>query len=96
MTRIEEIRQALLEVKVNLKTEEVPLEEAYGRVSGEKVTAKMEVPSFKRSAYDGYAIRREDITEASKEHPVTLKVTEVIPAGSPALVAGAEIDVYFI
>lgn len=82
MTRIEEIRQALLEVKVNLKTEEVPIEEAYGRVSGEKVTAKMEVPSFKRSAYDGYAIRREDIREASKEHPVTLKVTEVIPAGS--------------
>lgn len=82
MAGVEQARRALLEVNVSLETEEIPIEETYGRVSGEEVTAELEVPSFRRSAYDGYAIRHEDIREASKEHPVTLKVTEIIPAGS--------------
>lgn len=82
MTRIEEARQTLLETDVNLKMEEIQTEEAYGRVIAENITAKTEVPSFRRSAYDGYAVRREDLKDASKEYPVTLKVRETIPAGS--------------
>ncbi len=82
MERINEARQALLDVSVNLKTEEIPVEEAYGRVAAEHVIAGTAVPAFRRSAYDGYAIRSQDIREASRENPVTLKVTERIPAGS--------------
>ena len=40
------------------------------------------MPSFAKSAYDGYALRQADTAAASPEHPVTLDVTEVIPAGS--------------
>lgn len=81
MAGMKEACQALCEVSVNLRTEEIQIEEAYGRVLSENVTARIAVPSFRRSAYDGYALRSEDIQEASKEHPVTLKVTETIPAG---------------
>ncbi len=82
MERINEARQALLEVSVNLKREKIPVEKAYGRVLAERIMAEMAVPPFRRSAYDGYAIRSEDIREASRKNPVTLKVTERIPAGS--------------
>lgn len=76
--------QALADLDVHPKNEYVPVGEAYGRVAAERVTAKLAVPSFPKSAYDGYALRREDIKDASLEHPVTLRVTETIPAGSVA------------
>ena len=39
------------------------------------------MPPFDRSAYDGYALRSADVAAASPGHPVTLSVTETIPAG---------------
>ena len=84
MTEIERARQALLDVEVNPGTEEIAVEEAWGRVLAERVTAGHDVPSFRRSAYDGYAVRREDIRAASEKAPVTLTVTETVGAGSAA------------
>lgn len=84
MTKIERARQALLDVEVNPGTEEIAVEEAWGRVLAERVTAGHDVPSFRRSAYDGYAVRREDIRAASEKAPVTLTVTETVGAGSAA------------
>lgn len=65
---------------VNL--EYVPLTGAVGRILGETVTAKNDVPPFDRSPFDGYAFRAEDSEKAGPEHPVTLRVLEEIPAGS--------------
>ena len=62
--------------------EHILLQDAFERILAEDITAKIPVPSFAKSAYDGYALRQADTATASPEHPVTLDVTEVIPAGS--------------
>lgn len=62
--------------------ESILLKDAYGRILAQDIVAGIPVPSFFRSAYDGYALRQTDVAAASPEHPVTLDVTEVIPAGS--------------
>ena len=62
--------------------EHILLQDAFERIIAEDITAKIPVPSFAKSAYDGDALRQADTAAASPEHPVTLDVTEVIPAGS--------------
>ena len=74
-------RDLLLSVPVSPQTETVPLVESYGRILAEDVRARIMVPPFMRSPFDGYAIRGEDTADASKEHPVTLRITEELPAG---------------
>ena len=60
----------------------MPLQGCFGRVLAEDVVAAENVPPFDRSPYDGYAFRSADLAGASKERPVTLRITEEIPAGS--------------
>ena len=62
--------------------ETVPLVEAAGRVLAKDVFAIADVPPFDRSPFDGYAFRAEDTMKACKDHPVTLRILEEIPAGS--------------
>ena len=81
-----EARDLLLGLTVPVAAETVPLDKASGRILAFDLTAAEDVPPFDRSAYDGYAFRAADTAEASKEHPVTLKITETVAAGSvPAL-----------
>ena len=79
--RIEEACQLLVEQDICTKTDQIPITESYGRVLAERIAAETAVPSFRRSAYDGYAVRRSDIAWASEASPVTLGVMETIPAG---------------
>ncbi len=65
-----------------VQSEEVPLEEAFGRVLAEDVIAGRDVPAFRRSPYDGYALSSEDSRGASRENPAVLLVNEEVPAGS--------------
>ena len=74
-------RELLLSVPVSPEAEVVPLSESFGRVLAEDIRASLMVPPFERSPFDGYAIRGEDTEGASKEHPVTLRITEELPAG---------------
>ena len=74
-------RELLLSVPVAPKTETVPITECFGRVLAEDIRAHIMVPPFQRSPFDGYAFRGEDTAAASKEHPVTLRITEELPAG---------------
>lgn len=55
------------------RTERVRLEEADGRVLAEDVVAAADVPPFARAAMDGYAVRAEDTSGASRENPHALK-----------------------
>jgi molybdenum cofactor synthesis domain-containing protein len=55
------------------RTERVRLEEADGRVLAEDVVAAADVPPFARAAMDGYAVRAEDTSGASREHPRALR-----------------------
>ena len=73
--------ERLDQIQSNLLVEEVALEKAFGRILATDVVAEMSVPSFRRSPYDGYALRSEDTMGATKEKPVVLKVNEVVAAG---------------
>lgn len=79
---VQEACETLMALGVNPKTERILVEEACQRVLAEDVTAKIAVPSFEKSAFDGYAVRRADIGGASVQVPVKLKVLETIGAGS--------------
>ena len=71
----------LLGVPAQLDTEPVLIGEALGRVAAEAVRADIPFPPFDRSPFDGYALRGEDVADASRERPVTLSVRQEIPAG---------------
>ena len=59
----------------------VALAGAQGLVLADDVVARLALPVFDNSAMDGYAVRAEDISEATPDHPVVLPVAEDIPAG---------------
>jgi molybdopterin molybdotransferase len=59
----------------------IPLAEAQGLVLADDVVARLSLPVFDNSAMDGYAVRAEDTSGATPEHPVLLPVAEDIPAG---------------
>ncbi|WP_163102073.1 gephyrin-like molybdotransferase Glp [Peribacillus alkalitolerans] len=72
----------VMEYKMEGCTEEVLIEESFGRFLGHDLIATHDVPNFDRSPYDGFAIRAVDTKSASIEHPVTLEVVGEIGAGS--------------
>ena len=76
-----EARDLLLRLVRPVSCETVALESCAGRVLAFDLRAEEDVPPFDRSAYDGYAFRAADTAGASEEHPVTLRLTETIPAG---------------
>jgi molybdopterin molybdotransferase len=79
----EEARELILTIPSPApETESVPLTSAYGRVLAEDLSADIDIPPFDRSPFDGYAFRGADTALASERSPVTLKITEEIPAGS--------------
>src|SRR5882757_8125956 len=70
---------------------ELPVAAAIGLVLAEDLRAAIPLPPFDNSAMDGYAVRAEDVADASPERPIRLPVTEDIPAGrtdSPPLLPG--------
>ena len=75
------VREKLLSYIKPLEKEECMLKECLGRVLAQEVTAKMNVPPFSRSAYDGYALRARDTEQASAENPVSFKILEELRAG---------------
>lgn len=81
------VRQALdlvLEGLPRAGQESVPLEAAHGRVLAATVIAPRDVPPFRNSAMDGYAVRSADVAAASATAPVELRVLETVGAGSVA------------
>jgi len=68
------------------ETEEVPLEDALGRVLAEDIVSPIDSPPFDRSAVDGYALRAEDTFQAREYSPVELKVVDEIAAGEESKV----------
>jgi molybdopterin molybdotransferase len=82
-----EVDEALAVVKNNISLEPpevefVPLEEAVGRITGRDILASSDVPSFDRSAVDGYAVRASTTTSATSTNPTELEVLGTSHAGS--------------
>lgn len=75
----EEARNLILNNVAPLGTERVPLLRAAGRILAEEFRAPWDLPVWDNSAMDGYAVRAEDCSA-----PVTLAVTDYLPAGGSA------------
>lgn len=75
-------RETLLRRVSPVGDETAALDDCLGRVLAEALIAAGNVPAFDRSPYDGYAFRASDLAGADESHPVTLRITEEIPAGA--------------
>ena len=76
---------AVAKSKISLEPPEVefvPLEEAVGRITGRDIVAPSDVPSFDRSAVDGYAVQASTTTSATSTNPTELEVVGTSHAGS--------------
>ncbi|MGG4442764.1 molybdopterin molybdotransferase MoeA [Brevibacillus fortis] len=65
-----------------LGVEEVSLENAYSRTLAEDMIAPDNMPHFRRSGMDGFAIMSSSTRGASPESPVLLEVIDNIPCGA--------------
>ena len=63
------------------RTEPVPLDQAHGRVLAESVLAAADVPPFERGAMDGFAVRADDTSGATREVARTLRCVGSIFTG---------------
>jgi molybdopterin molybdotransferase len=65
------------------------LEAAEGCLLAQDVAAASDLPSFDNSAMDGYAVHAADLAAAAAGSPVTLPVTDQIPAGDTRILTVA-------
>lgn len=87
---IDEACRILKDCYVDPVTEEKSISEVYNRVLAQDVSARMSVPPFDKSAFDGYALRAEDTVKAGRETPIELKIVGEIPAGKTMIGAVPE------
>ncbi len=78
---VEQAREEILAHIRPLASEAAPLLQALGRTLAEDVYASEDIPPFDNSAMDGYAVRAVDVSAASPENPVPLRVTTNLAAG---------------
>jgi len=82
-TPVGEARKLFLEnISPIRESEDVPLEACPGRVLAEVVVAERNVPHYRRSAMDGYAVRASDTLGASPSNPVLLQLSDEVGEGS--------------
>ncbi len=63
-----------------LGVESIPLADALGRVTASDLRAAIDVPSFDRSNFDGFAVRAEDTQGAREEAPRRLRLLDEVIA----------------
>jgi len=86
----EQLADVLAAVEL-LPTRTVALADAAGTTLREPVRAALDIPVFDNSAMDGFAVRFADVSAATADSPVRLRVVADIAAGSaenPAIGAG--------
>lgn len=91
MRSVEEHQRAVSDLVQARLPVTVALADAEGLVLAADVIAPITLPVFDNSGMDGYAVLADDVAGASSDHPVSLPVTEDIPAGRtdiPTLTAG--------
>ncbi len=63
------------------RIEEIPLRDAAGRILVHSVVADNDVPSYRRAAMDGWAVKAENTDGASSSSPVTLRIGDDVVSG---------------
>lgn len=64
-----------------LGVERIPADESLGRALANRVVARADHPPWDNSAMDGFAVHVDDVTGASATTPVTLPISDDVPAG---------------
>ncbi len=86
---LDDARAAVLDHLPRVELVTLPLEEAFGRILGERVLSQVDVPGFDRAAMDGYAVRSADTLEAREDRGVALELAGQVPMGkAPDVVVG--------
>ena len=81
MITVQSAIEIILDQIKPLDTERVDILSSLNRVLGETIHSVRPNPPWDNSAMDGYALKTDDIREASPENPVELKVVYDLPAG---------------
>jgi molybdopterin molybdotransferase len=83
---IEEARHKLLSCVTHWKVpvERLELSQAPGRIISEDIAAPEDIPNFRRSTVDGYAVVAADTAGAGESIPVFLKFAGSVEMGKPA------------
>ena len=71
---VDDAREKVLSQIHALPPIELPLTDAYGCVAAGDVLSAVDLPEFPSSAMDGFAVRADDVTGATPDTPVELKV----------------------
>jgi len=79
---VDEAREAILSRTSVVGIERVDVAGALDRVLATSIESRIAHPAWDNSAMDGFAVRSEDIGNASPATPVVLRVVEEVPAGS--------------
>ena len=84
-----------------LETEEIPVQESPGRMTGEPIFAKISSPSYPSAAMDGVAVSPEDTYGATERSPRRLKLGDeaiwvntgqVMPVGKNAVIMAEKLN----
>ncbi|HOT03254.1 MAG TPA: molybdopterin molybdotransferase MoeA [Methanolinea sp.] len=78
---VEEAIHAATSIAPHPGREEIPLEDAAGRVLAEAITADVDIPGFNRSIVDGYAVRASDTIGAGETIPSMLTLLGTVRMG---------------
>jgi len=78
---VETAQEIVLANTPEMPVEEVSLLDALGRVVARDLVSDVDINGFADAAMDGFALKAADIADASAEHPVTLKIVDVVGAG---------------
>jgi molybdopterin molybdotransferase len=89
---VEEARERILAQVAPLQPLELPLQEAEGCVLAADLVAETDIPDFASSAMDGFAVRSNDVADASEGSPVELRIVgrALIGRRPEATVGGGE------
>lgn len=79
---LEEVIKVLKKIIKIISTVKLPFDKSLGYVFAEDVISDRNVPSFNRSAMDGFAVMAKDTFGASENNPIALEVAGEITAGT--------------
>lgn len=79
---VEQAKQILSDVKIDWDVRRLPVHLAIGRVVAETVYSAINIPPFRRSTRDGFAVMSDDVSRADEQNPVLLRIAGKIEAGT--------------
>ncbi|KUO49379.1 MAG: hypothetical protein APF76_08380 [Desulfitibacter sp. BRH_c19] len=90
IVELEEAQDILLNNINPLQGETILIENLNGRVLAEDIYSPINVPSFKKSPLDGFALRAEDSKGACKDKPVKITIVDEVQAGDTRQISRIE------